>query len=326
MKIIITGATGSLGAVLTRHFCTLRHEIIATGQMDSPPQNLLSFAKYIKVDIREPFELPDADICIHTAALSDDKASLKNLEQANVIGTKNTVNATKSCKKFIHISSSSVYLPDEKPLKEEIAGHQNNKQLSLYGYSKLMAEKILIENIGNQTCFVLRPRAHYGPGDKVILPRLLKLVKNDTIYRPGKMEINVSLTNYNNVIHAIECCLESEKQGVHIYNIADNQSYVFVEVIRKLTEGLFGKPLPEKQIPILLLKIMASMKINGMTKLLVRSFSKDMVLDISKIKKELNYKPETNFYDSLPELTEWVKKIGGIEVIKTGDRHLAWEY
>jgi len=326
VKIIITGATGSLGAVLTRHYSNQGHEIFATGQMDNPPKNLLSFAKYIKADIREPFDLPDADICIHTAALSDDKASLKNLGQANVVGTKNTVNAAKSCKKFIHISSSSVYLPAEKPLKEEIAGKQNNKQLSPYGFSKLMAEQMLIENIGNQTCFILRPRAHYGPGDKVILPRLLKLVKNDTIYRPGKMEINVSLTHYNNVIHAIDCCIASEKQGVNIYNIADGQAYVFVDIIRKLTESLYGNPLPEKQIPIVFLKIMALLKINGMTKLLVRSFSKDMVLDISKINNELNYQPKINFYDSLPELTEWVKKIGGIEVIKTGDRHLAWEY
>jgi len=326
MKIIITGATGSLGAVLTRYFSKQGHEIIATGQMETPPQNLRQFAKYLRTDIRKPYSLPDADICIHTAALSDDKASIENLLIANVDGIKNTITATKNCNKFIHISSSSVYLPYNEPLTEIMAGKQDNKQLSPYGYSKLMAEKALIENSKHQSCFILRPRAHYGAGDKVILPRLLKLVKNNMIYRPGKMEINVSLTHYNNVIHAIECCLNSQKSGLFTYNIADDQTYLFIDIIRKLTESLYGKSLPEKQIPVLLLKFMATFKINGMTKLLVRSFTKDMVLDISKIKKELNYQPNTNFYSSLSEIEAWVKKIGGIEVIKNGARHLAWEY
>ncbi len=326
MKIIITGSTGSLGAVLTRYFSGQGHEIIATGQIESPPKNLLDFAKYIQTDIRNPYVLPDADICIHTAALSDDKASKENLHHANVIGTQNTLNAAKNCSKFIHISSSSVYLPAEEPLMEDIAGKQNNKQLSPYGYSKWMAEQMLMQETNHKVCFILRPRAHYGPGDKVILPRLLKLVKNDIIYRPGKMEVNVSLTHYDNVIHAIECCLKSEFQGIHTYNISDAQAYVFIDVIRKMTESLYDKPLVEKQIPILLLKMMASMKINGMTMLLVRSFSKNMVLDISKIKRELNYNPIANFDSSLLELKKWVNKIGGIEVIKTGDKHLAWEY
>ncbi|MBN1182873.1 MAG: NAD(P)-dependent oxidoreductase [Bacteroidales bacterium] len=325
MKIIITGATGSLGAVLTRYFAKNGHEVIATGQVQNPPANLLKYADYLQTDIRNEYNLPVADLCIHTAALSDDKGIMEDLNISNIKGTIYTLKAAAECPVFIHISSSSVYLPSDTHLKEDIAGHQNNKQLSPYGYSKLKAEEALMKTCKNPSCFVLRPRAHYGPGDKMILPRILKLVKNDCIKRPGKMEVNVSMTHYDNVIHAIECCIASKKTGINIYNVADDQDYVFIDIIRKLTEALYNHPLAEKQIPISLLKFMSWFKIHGMTSLLVRSFTKNMVLDISKLKRELNYQPKRNFYEALPELKAWVERVGGVEIVKTGEKRLAWE-
>ncbi|OQA98757.1 MAG: GDP-6-deoxy-D-mannose reductase [Bacteroidetes bacterium ADurb.Bin217] len=325
MKIIVTGATGSLGASITKYFAKEGHQVIATGRTKNPPKQLLEIAEYIQADITQPFELPEADLIIHTAALSDDKAKLKDLLVANVEGTIHTVNAAVKCKKFIHISSSSVYLPSPIPLQEEIAGKQNNKQLSPYGLSKLKSEIALIEKNTIDSCFILRSRAHYGPCDKMILPRILKLEKNGVIHHPGSMQINISMTHYKNVIQAIECCIKSDKKGVNIYNVADEQTYVFIEAIRKICSSIYGKKLPEKQIPIFVLKCMSWFKINGITPLLVRSFSQDMTLDISKIKMELGYSAVTSLEQSLPELKQWIESIGGINVLKTGAPHLAWE-
>lgn len=325
MKIVITGATGSLGAALTKHFHKAGHEIIATGRTSNPPQALLNVAEYLEADITKPFQLPEADVCIHAAALSDDKASLKDLMLANKTGTINTINAARNCKLFIHISSSSVYLPSSELLKEEVAGNQNNKQLSPYGYSKLQAEYALHDEFKGNSCYVVRPRALYGPCDKMILPRLLKLIKDGTVKHPGTMKNKVSLTHYDNLNNAIELIIQKQETGIHTYNIADNETYVFMDVVRKLTSALYGKTLPEKQIPIIIPKIMSVFKINGITPLLVRSFTKDMVLDISKIQKELNYSPKTNLDSSLKELKLWVDSIGGIPVLSTGTRDLAWK-
>lgn len=325
MKIIITGATGSLGAALTRYFSVQGHEIIATGKTNNPPENLLKYARYQQTDIIKPYSLPDADLCIHTAALSDDKGKPSDLYVANVTGTKNTLEAASNCKTFIHISSSSVYLPSEKPIVEEMAGKQNNKQLSPYGFSKLLTEQMLLETTRHNRCFVLRPRALYGAYDKVILPRLLKLEKNKTIQKPGSLEVKVSMTHYDNLIHAIECCMVSDKGGINIYNVADDKVYLLIDVLRKFTQTLYGTKLPEKQIPIALLKTLAFFKINGITPLLVRTFTKDMVLDISKIKTELSYKPKVDIDLSLGSIKNWVDSIGGVNTLKTGDKLLAWK-
>lgn len=324
MKIIITGATGSLGAMLTRHFSARGHEIIATGRMAVPPEKLLACAKYIAADITKPFELPDADVCIHTAALSDDKAGEKDLFLPNVTGTEHVVRAAFACKQFIHISSSSVYMPENQLITEEMAGKQNNAMLSPYGKSKLLSEEAFIKTVTQDSGIILRPRALYGPGDKLILPRMLKLVKNGKIFRPGTMQVDVSMTHYNNLAHAIECCFASPKKGVQVYNVADDKAYVLIEVLRKITGEIYGKTLSEKETPIWVLKLMALLKIGGMSPLLVRALTKNMVLDISRITSELGYRPVMGMDAALKGLGEWVKRIGGPDVIKAAGKELAW--
>lgn len=323
-RLLITGATGSAGAHLTRYFSQKGYQVIATGRASSAPQALYDFASYHQADISKPHTLPDADICIHTAALSDDKARLKELVLHNLRGTENTINAAKNCSKFIFISSSSVYLPESLPIKEELAGKQNNKDLSPYGYSKLLSEiKIKKHNTFDST-FILRPRAHYGIGDKKILPRIFKLVQNEIIKKPGKLNVNVSLTHFDNLAHAVECCINSDKKGISTYNVSDAKPYVFIEVIRKITEAIYNRKLPEKEISLSVLKAMSLFKINGISKLLVRSLTTDMVLDISKIKKEIHYTPVKTLEETTESLAQWIESIGGPKNLKEENKLLAW--
>ncbi|MDH5609560.1 MAG: NAD(P)-dependent oxidoreductase, partial [Cyclobacteriaceae bacterium] len=302
MQLIITGATGSLGGFLTRYFSGLGHDVIACGRDHTPPPNLLRFARYLRADISRPFQLPPADAVIHTAAFSDDKATRKQLYQPNVMGTKYTAEASAHCPTFIHVSSSSVYLPSPELITEDMAGKQDNRMLSPYGHSKLLAEEMLHATSRHARCFVLRPRAFYGAGDRVILPRLLKLVKKGKFSRPGSMQVAVSMTHFENMGHAIAQCLHADQKGTHTYNVADDQPYQLVDVVRAIIRELYGHPLPEKEVPIALLKLIAQFKIGGITPLLVRTFTQDMVLDLSKIRRELGYRPAASFDSKLDEL------------------------
>ena len=326
MKIIITGATGAFGGAMVRYFAKKGHDIIATGRVETPPKELLKLASYIQADITEPFELPEADVIVHAAALSDDKASAKDLYIPNVIGTKNTVSAALNCGTFIFVSSSSVYLPQENVITEAATENQNNKQLSPYGYSKFLSEEALKEVFTGERCFILRPRAFYGPGDTKIMPRMMKLVKNDVFKRPGKMEIQLSMTHYYNMAHAIECCFMSEHKGVRTYNVADDEIYTMITTLRKLFNTIYGKTLDEKEISIQFLKALAVFKIGGLTPLLIRGLTQNMVLDISKIQNELGYKSIITFEDSLADIKDWIKNIGGPKAIEKPNSNLNWQH
>ncbi len=325
MKLIITGATGSLGSSLVRYFAAQGHEITASGRSEYPPQKLLDIADYIRADITQKLKFPKADACIHAAALSDDKAKYADLYKANVIGTKQVLKASKSCSKFIYVSSSSVYIPSDKLLSEFDAGDRNGLKLSAYGKSKLEAEALIRKANIRTDAFILRPRALYGIGDKMILPRMFKLIKNGKMQVPGGLKARASMTHYQNFNRAVELCLQSGKSGINTYNVSDNESYTLLDAMRKFTQALYGKQLPEKQIPVFVLRFLSVFKIGGITPLLVRALTQDMVLDIDKIKSELNYMPTYNIDNSLSEIQKWVEYIGGTEVLITGKKELAWD-
>ena len=324
MKIIITGATGAFGAAMVRYFSKKGHEVIGVGRTPNPPKELLNLATYLQHDICKPYDLPAADLCIHGAALSNDKATDKELFKPNVIGTKNTVEAAKRCKKFILISSSSVYLPDPLPLTEDMAGRQNNRMLSPYGKSKLASEEMLKKTFIGETCFILRPRAFYGPGDTQIMPRMMKLEKNGVFKKPGALEIHLSMTHYENMGRAIECCMSSDLKGIRTYNIADAEVYTMVDTLRALFKTIYKRELPEKNVNIGLLKFLAFFRIAGFTPLLVRAITQNMVLDISKIENELEYKSITSLNGSLSDIGQWVEHIGGPEELRKGERKHIW--
>lgn len=324
MKIVITGANGSFGGAMVRYFSDRGHEVVGCGRQDTPPKQLLERASYVPIDITRDFALPEGDVLIHAAAHSDDKAHYRDLIEPNITGTRRIVKNSPDFRKYIHISSSSVYLPQEEKIDESLAGKQNNRKLSAYGLSKLRSEEQVLKHSTHESAFILRARAFYGVGDTKIVPRILKFIKNEKIVIPGKLNNRLSMTHYSNMGHAIECCIESDKTGVNIYNVADDETYIMIKVIREVSKLFYDKVLPEKNISLALLKLLAVFRIGGITPLLIRAVTKDMVLDIDKIKRELNYKPEMDFYKAIPELKAWIQRSGGYDIFQEPSKELSW--
>jgi nucleoside-diphosphate-sugar epimerase len=322
MRIVVTGATGSLGAYLTRWFSARGHEVFAVGRTEDPPVALRACSTYLRADITQPFQLPDADGCIHCAGLADDKATWGQLYAANVEGTRNVLRAAAGCKTFVHISSSSVYPYSNTPLTEAMAGEEAGR-LTIYGKSKLRSEELVVSQSEGRSCYVLRPRAIYGAGDKVLLPRLLKLLRGGKMIRPGSMNVQTSLTHFSNLAQAAERCLLQARSGV--YNVADSEVYNLYDTARMLLETFSQLPLGERRIPFWVVKLLSLAHVGNATPMFVNTISKSLVLDTSRIRAELGYQPEMNFYRSLPELKKWVDAIGGVEELRTADPVLAWK-
>jgi nucleoside-diphosphate-sugar epimerase len=316
MKIAITGANGFVGAALCRYFHKEGHEIIAIGNRNKPNLNLLRIAKYIQADICNVIPKIEADVCIHTAALNSDADTYKDLILANVEGTLNVVEASKNCRFLIHISSSSVYQFNNVPVKENDASIQS--ELSNYGETRLLAEDIIELNIPEyQKRLILRPRAIYGIGDRILLPRLLSLVKGNFLLCPFKKDIQGSLTHIDNIGYAINLYLaQKEHSKLQIYNISDEKPYLLRELALECLSLLEKQKLIPLSIPGPLMNLL--LLINSKTNLfksismpVLNSLTRNAVLDISKIKQELKYQPSKNFYNSYTEIAEWIDSFGG---------------
>ena len=315
MKIAITGANGFVGAALCRYFYKKGYEIQAIGNRKEPNQNMLKIANYLRADITGVIEPIEADVCIHAAALSSDTDTYKNLILSNVEGTLNVVEAAKNCKFFIHISSSSVYQFKDHPAHEEEASIQSD--LSDYGETKLLAEDIVEMDIPkHQKRLILRPRAIYGIGDRILLPRLLSLIKGKFLLCPFKRNTQSSLTHIDNIGYAIELYLNQKGQDqLQVFNITDEKPYFLRDLALECSSAVEKRKLVPLSVPASLMKVLLFLNsktdsVNNFSKPVLRSMGNNSVLDISKIKQELNYSPSKNFQNSCAEIVGWVESFG----------------
>ena len=208
MKVFITGITGFVGSMLANKFAEDGFEVAGLGRKETLPAHVDKRCAYVREDIKKPISEIDADIVIHAAAQVDDNASYTDHFENNVVGTANVINACSArTTLFILISTSSVYSFNEDVPYTEGKGGIEFEKLSAYGKTKFLAEQKLHAAPHLMQKVILRPRAIYGPGDTVLLPRLLRLVKNNFILLPKHTTTRISLTHINNLIFAVQQCL-----------------------------------------------------------------------------------------------------------------------
>tara|TARA_B100002052_G_C15879933_1_gene598728 strand:- start:2464 stop:3354 length:891 start_codon:yes stop_codon:yes gene_type:complete len=145
-KILITGASGMLGATLV-NILNDNYDVYATGNSLFDNQHY----KYLKFDLSNKsfeklFEWSNPDIVIHCAALTNGNYCESNPEKAFEINS-NSMNKilkyTKSHVKIIYISSDAVFSGNDSLSKVNDLTNPD----SVYGKSKELAEKILISSV-----------------------------------------------------------------------------------------------------------------------------------------------------------------------------------
>ena len=330
MKIFITGATGFIGGYLTRYFAEKGHTVLASGR-GAPPKRLLDYADYVPLDLRADIRTSiEADVCIHAGALASDSASYSSLYDANVSGTRRLLDAIRGVPTLIHISSSSVYafrsLAPQQPQCESDAG-KDFKRLTAYGQTKWLAEEAIMEDRNpSQQRLILRPRAVYGVGDRVILPRLLAMVRGNRFIMPGKMDTFTSMTNIAHIAGCIERFMLNERNpALTTLNIADSMSYPMGESIHGLLEAIYGKSLKKRSIPIGLLQFIARTGVsNHVTPFLIQAVSKDSLLDTSCLRALYPLSSGLNLGSATPLIQEWIAGMGGVKAYLKNQQLAPW--
>lgn len=327
MHIVLTGASGFVGSHILRHFAA-QHKVIAIGRQAEPVPAMRPYLhRYVAADLSKKIPSLEADVCIHVAGLATDKAGYADLLEANTTATANVFQAVQ-CRQFIYISSASVY-PDDRPVHTE-SEDININSLSDYGKTKRRAELFLLDCAN--TCngiTILRPRAVYGPGDRVILPRMLKFGNRGRIIAPGDLRIQLSMTHVQNLIHAIECSLAlSATGGVQIFNVSDPHPYQLREVMIQLLEAVYERPFTAYALPASpMYRIAGILEGIGLhtrlTQQAIRYITRDTVLDISNIQVVLGYAPPYSFFQSIPNLVAWVKR-AGLKKVLAAEASLPW--
>lgn len=310
MKIFITGITGFVGSSLANELIMQGYQITGIGRKKNLPIHVNKKCNYIIADITKPLSIIDADIVIHAAAQVADDVTYEEHFLNNVIGTQNVIAACKNVKQFILISTSSVYSFTQNIAYKETEAGVEFLQLSNYGKTKFLAEKELEQASKFASKIILRPRAIYGVGDTVLLPRLLSLVKGNNIILPAHITEQISLTNIKNLICAVNLCLKNEQKLLLKLNITDEKIYSLKQALPALINSVQISPKKSFFIPKfiwnILLQINSIVKFNSKLSIFgSKQLTQNACLNIELAKTEIGYNPQFNFFDDLIEIRKW---------------------
>ena len=304
MKSLVTGGAGFIGSNLVDELIKRGHFVIvldnfSTGRRSNLKHHKKKNIKIINIDISKKNldkYFKGVDYVFHLAALADIVPSIEKPDiyyQANVFGTFNAVQSSikSKVKKFIYPASASCYgFPKKFPTSEK----ENIKTEYPYSFSKWQGEELVMHwaKLFNLPAISLRFFNIYGPRSRtsgaygavfgVFLAQ--KIAKSPlTIVGNGKQTRD--FLHVKDLVKAIIKAAYSKRTS-KIYNVAGGKE-VTVNKIAKLVGGK---------------------KIN----IPKRPGEPDRSLgDISKIKKELNWKPkikiETGVKDLLSNIDYWKK-------------------
>ncbi len=302
MKFLITGGAGFIGSNLTKFLCDKGYEVTVIDDLSSAghtPDEIDQRAKLVVGNIGDEKLLdqlvPGKDVVLHLAAAGIIKLSLENpyfYFENNVLNGVKLLEAMRrhGVNKIVYSSSSSAYgEPEQVPIPES----HPFKPINPYGASKAAFEHVLsayYHSFGIQS-ISFRYFNVYGPGDEQ-LPRtraaptwVVNALENKPLplYWEGKQKkdyIYVEDVARANLMAAMKC------EGLHVYNVGSGEGIWMSDLVKTL-EKVMGKKLEIQQ--------MGERKGDPTV----------TVGDISKIKKELGWKPEVDLETGLKRTIEY---------------------
>lgn len=332
-KILITGAAGFIGSHLVE---LLLKEGLPAGSLrllipkNESLKNLPAESfEIIRGDIRDKKIVKKAmegiEVIYHLAALTIDGGKYYKQKQYQEVNVEGTVNLLEQCrgkkiKKFILFSSIAVYgLPAWVGNINNWSEKQHKNPCEIYGQSKLDAENKLVElhQKWNIPYAIIRPTSVYGPRDKRNLLELYKAIKKHLFFFIGDGKNKMDYVYVKDVARAARLAeLSKYKNGDYI--IGAGISLTQKEVVTFVSNSL-QIVVPNihisKSIALLLSYIVEfTSKALDIKPLLfpkrVKVLTTNCYFDISKAKKEINYKPETSFEEGAKLTAKWMQNNG----------------
>ncbi len=321
MKIVVTGATGTLGMAIMKRLRDEGYSVIGLGRSQTKINKLIEQDFKMKnsdiTDIEQlSQEITNCDVIVHCAAFAAPFGSKKKFFQTNVDGTRNIFHVAKekSISRIVVVSSASIFdgMSHSEPHIDETPDIKFRPKHH-YGASKYDAEKFCLTQ-PKDTWIGLRPRAVFGKGDQTLLPRLRKLIGKNHYKTIGDGNGLIDVTCLSNFVDAVCLAIKSPQESLgKFYNISNGDPRTFNSIMKTYT-AKFDSNFKQRKLPYFPILIIAHLS-NLVASLVpgkrwepritpygLRQVTGSLVLDISGAKEALNWTPVKTFEQGMEEL------------------------
>lgn len=319
LSLLVTGANGFVGRMLCSHLADSGYAVRGS-QRNYHQLDIGQDIEWAKISSIGPVTiwadaLQEISIVVHLAArvhIVRDRISdpLAEFRQVNVQGTLNLARqaADAGVKRFVFVSS--VKVNGESTAEDETFSDSSQAApQDAYGISKWEAEQGL-QHIARETgmeVVIIRPPLVYGPGVKANFLRLLDLVWRGVPLPLGSVRNLRSLIYLGNLVDAIVTCVTHPKAAGQTFLVSDGEDVSTPELIRRMAHAL-GRPTRLLPVPPGLLRLGGEIVGKGDE---VGRLLDSLVIDSSKIRRELGWKPPFTMEEGLRETAAWYRRTHG---------------
>jgi UDP-glucose 4-epimerase len=298
--VVVTGGAGFIGSHFARELLNRGARVstiddYSAGRPELIPEGVDAY----ECDIRDErfgslVQELDPDIVVHLAAIHYVPYCDANPEEtfnANVMGTRNLLEALRECRSVEHVvfgSSAAVYPPrDGANAEDSPVG-----PMDIYGRSKLLGEDLvrLYHEETGRAATSARLFNVYGPDETNdhLIPAIIEQVREGaTKIQLGNLTPARDFTYVEDVATALADIAAAAGDGALTYNIGSGREYTVREVAEKIGD-VQGIDLTVEQDP----------------ERVRESDRPHLKADISRIKRDLGWEPSTGFTEGLRKLLD----------------------
>lgn len=300
-KHLVIGGNGFLGRILVKKLIEQNKKVKVIDKdaiekdikIEFLHKNILDFSEkdneFFK-DVEVVYHLASYQYHSELPIFNQYKVFYKN----NVEGTRKVIDICKINKitKIIYVSTDMVYgIPKKLPILET----DNKTPIGDYGKTKLIAEEIIKNSALNY--IIIRPRLIIGAGRLGVFKVLFNWIKkNQPVFLIGNGKNRYQMISVYDCADA--CILAANKKIENkIYNIGSDNPPTVYEMMKEVIRINKSKSKIYRlnsTIVITCLKLLELFHISPLKKEQYMISNKDCILDTSKVKKELNWKPKFN--------------------------------
>jgi len=240
-KILVTGSNGLLGQKLVNKLNERPGiDLIATGRGDNQNSTLEGYT-YIDLDLIHSPKLETCirdlkpDVIIHSAAMTNVDACEQNPELCHKVNVESTAVISKICQELnifmIFVSTDFIFDGTEGPYREE----DKPNPLSVYGHSKLEAEKIV--QASSHPWAIIRTVLLYGFVPGMSRTNIVLWVKKSLEEGKNIRVVNDQVrspTLAEDLADGIISVLMREKQGV--FHISGAEQMRIIDIAREVAD------------------------------------------------------------------------------------------
>lgn len=300
-KYLVTGGAGFIGGHLVEKLLDKGYQVIVIDHLlNEKKQKINSQAKFFKLDINNPkfinlLKKEKPDIIYHLAGPINLRREINDPLFNNALNVFSAFKkmldycCSNKVKKFIFVSSGGAVYSEKNsiPFSEK----QIPCPTSLYGLANLFLEKLLVKQAENHKLnyLILRFSNVYGPRqweNGVIPSFIIHALKHKSPIINAQGKQTRDFLYINDAVNALVMASETKKVG--IFNVGSSQEISLNQLFKMVCQILNIRLAPKykpRQNP-------------GIQR---------NILNISKIKKELKWKPAINLEVGLKKTITWFK-------------------